>query len=141
MGLKEENLQWSAEGSKGGSRRSWGYKYELIKMHSMNSYRINKIEEKGIFQESYYVMPYNYSFLDVKLTLWLYERMVGRSMIKCLDVSERVCSRYKLPHTNILSLHTFPNQRLLEHCFCLTSESYKPPWNIFVFISEYAFLR
>lgn len=96
MGLKEENLQnlqWSAEGRKGGSRRSWGCKYELIKMHCMNSYRINKIEEKGIFQESYYVMPYNYSFLDVKLTLWLYERMVGRSMIKYSDVSERVCSR------------------------------------------------
>lgn len=56
MGLKEENWQLSAEGSKGGSR-SWGCKYELIKMHYMNSYRINKIEEKGIFQESYYVMP------------------------------------------------------------------------------------
>lgn len=68
-----------------------GVNMNMIKMHCMNSYRINKIGEKGIFQEIYYVMPQNYSFLDVKVTLWLYERMVGRSMIKYLDVSERVC--------------------------------------------------
>lgn len=34
-----------------------GVNMNMIKMHCMNSYRVNKIEEKGIFQESYYVMP------------------------------------------------------------------------------------
>lgn len=34
-----------------------GVNMNMIKMHCMKSHRINKIEEKGIFQESYYVMP------------------------------------------------------------------------------------